>query len=148
MLASVMLVLLSLITHDSVSQIVLLCVLLTILGKHVRLDDSCSVNELTAGFAFSLTIPPLAADLASAVEHITEERPEIGDKAAVYGQAFSLLKCGISAGVLAGPSLVGFLRDTFGWRIMGWPLAVLSASAMLPIVSLLQTNGCRVVAAY
>ncbi|KAL9099747.1 MAG: hypothetical protein Q9163_004792, partial [Psora crenata] len=133
MLVSAMLASLPLVHYDSVSQRVLLCVLLTVLGKHVRRHDSCSVNELTLGFAFSLTIPPLAADLASAVEHITKENPGIAGKAGAYGQAFSLLNCGISAGVLAGPSLAGFLHETFGWSIMARSLAVLSASAILPI---------------
>lgn len=81
-----------------------------------------------------MTISPLAADLASAVEDITEEMPDIRGTAGAYGQAFSLLNCGISAGVLAGPSLAGFLRDTFGWKIMGWSSAVLGMSPVLPIV--------------
>ena len=80
-------------------------------------------------------IPPLAADLASAVEQITAENTEVGGKAGAFGQAFPLLNCGISsAGVLAGPSLAGFLHDAFGWRVMGWTLAILSASGVVPIV--------------
>lgn len=134
-LASVMLALLPVVTRNSAGQIALLCVLLTVLGKFVRSEDSCSLNELMTCFAFSLTIPPLAADLASAVEHITGN-PEIGGEAGAYGQAFYLLNCGTSAGVLAGPSPAGFFHDTFGWRVMGWTLAVLNASAVLPIVSL------------
>ena len=78
---------------------------------------------------------PLAADLAAAVEQLSEERSGIGGKAGAFGQAFSLLNCGISAGVLAGPVLAGTLHETFGWKIMGWTLAVLSASAVVPIVS-------------
>lgn len=135
-LASVMLALLPLVTRNSAGQIALLCVLLTVLGKFVRSEDSCSLNELMTCFAFSLTIPPLAAHLASAVEHIIGENPEIGGEAGANGQAFYLLNCGIPAGVLAGPSPAGFFHDTFGWRAMGWTLPLLSASAVLPIVSL------------
>lgn len=135
-LASVMLALLPEVTRNSAGQIALLCVLLTVLGKFVRSEDSCSLNELMTCFAFSLTIPPLAADLASAVEHIIGENPEIGGEAGGYGQAFYLLHCGTSTEVLTGPSPAGFFHDTFGWRVMGWTLPVLSASAVWPIVSL------------
>ena len=81
---------------------------------------------------------PLAADLAAAVEQISVDRPGIGGRAGVFGQAFSLLNCGISAGVMAGPILAGTLHETFGWKVMGWTLAVLSASAVVPIVSILE----------
>lgn len=146
-LASVMLALLPLGTRHSIGKIVLLCVLLTVLAKFVRLEDLCSLRELIAGFAFLLTIPPLAADLACAIEHITEENPKNGGEAEAYGRAFSLLNCGISAGVLAGPSLAGFLHDTFGWRVIGCTLAVLSASPVLLLVSLLIFHRSCVVAA-
>lgn len=80
-------------------------------------------------------ITPLAADLASFVEQITEEQPELKGKAGAYGQVFSLLNCGVSAGVLCGPSIAGGLYETFGWRIMAWVLSVISVSATIPIVS-------------
>ena len=86
-------------------------------------------------------IPPLASDLASVIEKITVEKPEIGGKAGAFGQAFSLFNCGISAGVLAGPSLAGFVYDTFGWKVMGWTLAILSASAVVPIVSIFNSHS-------
>lgn len=90
---------------------------------------------------------PLAADLAAAVEQISVDRPGIGGKAGAFGQAFSLLNCGISAGVLAGPVLAGSLHEQFGWKVMGWSLAVLSASAVVPIESCPELVLCLVVIA-
>ena len=83
-LASVMLALLPLVTRDIIGQKVLLCVLLVILGKSIRLEDFCSMNELGTGFAFSSTISPLAADLASAVEQHTKVNPSIGGDLGAY----------------------------------------------------------------
>ena len=99
------------------------------------------------GCAFSLMMSPLAADLAAAVEQLSVETPGIGGRAGAFGQAFSLLNCGISAGVMAGPILAGTLHETFGWKVMGWTLAVLSASAVVPIVSNLALILYLIVAA-
>ena len=75
-------------------------------------------------------ITPLGADLATAVEESTDE---IAD---AYGQIFSLLNSGISAGILLGPSLAGALYEAFGWVNMVLVLAAISTSALLPIVSI------------
>lgn len=85
-------------------------------------------------------ITPLAADLASVVEQFGEENRETVGKAGAFGQAFSLLSCGISAGVLAGPSLAGFLHENSGWRVMCWTLAVLSTSAVVPVAVLVGSS--------
>ena len=90
--------------------------------------------DFLVGFAFSMLITPLAADLTLVVEQITEEQPELGGTAGAYGQVFSLLKCDISVGVLLGPSLAGFPYESFGWNVMAWTLAVMSVVAVVPIV--------------
>ena len=79
-------------------------------------------------------ISPLAADLALAVEMIGSHNSQ-EDSLGAYGQAFSLLNCGISAGVMLGPAVAGLLFERFGWSSMSWVLACISASAVVPIVS-------------
>lgn len=86
------------------------------------------------GFAFSILITPLATDLALIVEQIAEEQPELSGAAGAYGQVFSLLNCGIAGGVLLGPSLAGFLYETFACKVRGWTLAALSVLAIVPVV--------------
>ena len=73
--------------------------------------------------------------MATATERIMKENPGIEGSMGAYGQVFSLLNCGTSAGVMLGPSLAGFLYGMFGWGVMAWSLAVISASAVAPIVS-------------
>ena len=140
MLATAMLALLPLVSFNSFSQVLLLCVLLAMIGIQVLTGYIFEKTDAHVGCAFTLMITPLAADLASVVDQFGEENRETVGKVGAYGQAFSLLNCGISAGILAGPSLAVFLDETFGWRVMCWTLAVLSASAVVPIVVLVGSS--------
>ena len=115
--ASCMLALLPVLKHSTVGQIVLLCSLLTL-----------------HAFAFSLLITPLVADLASLVKQIPGQTPELREKTGPYCQDFSLLGCGISAGVMVGSSLAGLLYYDYDRGITNWTLEVLSALIPVPIV--------------
>ena len=79
-------------------------------------------------------ISPLAADLALAVETIGSYNSQ-KDSLSAYGQAFSLLNCGISAGVMPGPAIAGLLFERVGRSSMSWVLTCISASAVVPIES-------------
>ncbi len=87
-------------------------------------------------------ISPLAADLAASLEHPDGETDGTKSSLKAYGQVFSLLNAGISAGILGGPSLAGLLFETFGWTVMAWVLAVISATTVIPIVGHLVIHFC------
>lgn len=144
--AAVFLSMLPLVNYDSVGNIVLLCVVLTTLGKRFTTPSSfvkvpllgwlwTGTDNKAPGFTFSFMISPLAADMTAAVEDMSSQGTlGIESPSGSYGQAFSLLNCGISAGVMVGPALAGFLYETFGWEVMAWNLTVMSLSAVIPIV--------------
>ena len=79
-------------------------------------------------------ISPLAADLAADLEQFTGENDSTKNSLRAYGQVFSLLSTGISAGVLVGPSLAAFLHETFGWTVMASVLVIISATTVTPVV--------------
>ena len=106
LLATVALALFPLVTHRTLGQIALVCVVLVM-----------------DGLAFSLLYPPLASDMAAVVEKLARERPELSSPKGDYGQVFSLLSCGIAAGTTIGPLVGGWLFEGVGWGPMCWTFA-------------------------
>jgi MFS family permease len=109
-------VLLRLVTYDSLSQKVLLCVLLFLLGLSV-----------------SLVMPPLMAEVTLIVSDREREEPGIfGDKSA-FAQAYALFNMAYAAGTCLGPLWAGFVAQTAGWGTMAWTLGLLSAVTAVPM---------------
>ena len=110
------LVLLRLVDHNTISQKVLLCVLLTSIG--------CCIT---------LTIDPMMAEIAYSVEEKAKKEPERYKKAnAAYAQAFALFTMAFSLGNTLGPLLAGLVRDAAGWGTMAWTLGLVSGVIAVP----------------
>jgi MFS family permease len=116
------LVLLRLVTHDTLQQIVLLCVLLTLLGM-----------------SQTLIMGPLMAEIAYLVEAKEKKNPGIFGKGGAYAQTYGLYFCWFAGGLLVGPIWAGFVVQRAGWGTMTWSLGLLSGVTVIP--TLIFTGG-------
>ncbi|OQE44125.1 hypothetical protein PENCOP_c002G06311 [Penicillium coprophilum] len=114
---------LALIQHDNTVNKVIACVLLVFIG---------------IGLNTSLT--PLVTELPRIVNVLQKEQPDIyGDKSAVT-EAYMLLDAAFGAGTVLGPLLSELAYETLGWTGCTAMLALLTASAIVPIVVHLAPN--------
>lgn len=111
------LVLLRLVTKDTIGHIVLLCGLVTLIGL-------CITTALS----------PLAGDLSCAVERLEQERPGIFGRGGAYGQAFGLFNCALAGGMLVGPLWMSTAKLNTGWGLVTWNLGLFGAVAAVPVV--------------
>ncbi len=118
-------VLLRLITHDTIPQVVTLCVLLTLIG-----------------FSVTLVMPPLMAEVTYVVEAKEKKNPGMFGAGGAYAQAYGLFNCAFAGGCLVGPIWAGFVEVKAGWGTMAWSLGLLSALSAIPAVSDLSESIC------
>ena len=110
--------LLRLITHDTFGQKVLLCFLLFCMG-----------------FALTLVMTPLVAEITYVVEAKEKRQPGIFGASGAYAQAYGLFNMAFAAGTLVGPIWSGFVERRAGWAVMAWTLGLLAGVTALPTVS-------------
>lgn len=110
-------VLLRLITDNSMHHKILLCALLTLLGV-----------------CFSVAIPPLFAEVFHAVKEKEEQTPGIFGHGGALALAFGLSNMGAATGFLIGPFFAGFIRQQASWGTMGWALGLLAGISSFPIL--------------
>jgi MFS family permease len=121
-LSTAVLACLRFVDHDSIEQKVLLCALLFLVG-----------------LLLGTTLSVFSAEVSHVVFEHEEKNPgELGDRGAV-AQAESLWWAAYSIGAAFGPLLGGLVQDAAGWKTMTWTLALLSATAVVPIM--LFTGG-------
>jgi MFS family permease len=115
-------VLLRLVTHDSLSQKVLFCALLSLIGV-----------------SLTLVMPPLMAEITYVVEAKEKESPGRFGTTGAYAQAYGLFVTAFAAGTLIGPVWAGYVRTAAGWATMSWSLGLFSVAAAVPC--LIWTGG-------
>lgn len=121
-LSTAVLACLRFVDHNSIEQKVLLCALL-----------------FSVGLLLGTTLSVFSAEVSHVVFEHEEKNPgELGDRGAV-AQAESLWWAAYSIGAAFGPLLGGLVQDAAGWKTMTWTLALLSATAVVPIM--LFTDG-------
>lgn len=121
-LSTAVLACLRFVDHDSIEQKVLLCALLFLVG-----------------LLLGTTLSVFSAEVSHVVFEHEEKNPgELGDRGAV-AQAESLWWAAYSIGAAFGPLLGGLVQDAAGWKTMTWTLALLGATAVVPIM--LFTDG-------
>lgn len=121
-LSTAVLACLRFIDHNSIEQKVLLCALLFLVG-----------------LLLGTTLAVFSAEVSHVVFEHEEKNPgQLGDRGAV-AQAESLWWAAYSIGAAFGPLLGGLVQDAAGWKTMTWTLALLSATAVVPIM--LFTDG-------
>lgn len=109
------LVLLRLVTNDSMHDKVLLCALLALLG-----------------FCVGIAMPPLVAEVFLAVKEKEDVSTDIFGRGGATALAFGLSNMGFAAGNLIGPFFAGFIRKDAGWGTMGWAMALIVGLSALP----------------
>ncbi|KAL9122342.1 MAG: hypothetical protein Q9187_001095 [Circinaria calcarea] len=106
-----------LVTHNGMGQVVLLCVLLTLIG-----------------IPLSFLLSPLGAELTYVVERLEREKPGIFGKTGPYGQTFALYTCALALASMLAPFCAGILAMRTGWGTMSLVLGVFNASGAIPVV--------------
>jgi MFS family permease len=107
------LILLRFITHHTLTQIVLLCILLFLTG--------CSVTLISV---------PLMAEISHVVSD--EEVRTKGKSASAL--AYGIGNCAFAVGTLVGPVWGGMVVEHAGWGTMGWSLGLLCGITTLPAI--------------
>ena len=113
---------LRLVTYDSLSQKVLLCAMLSMIG-----------------FCFTLVMAPLMAEIDHVVELEEKRKPGSLGKRGAAAQGFGLFNTAYALGSLIGPLWAGFVVEKAGWGTMGWTLGLLSGVAA--VATLVWTGG-------
>ncbi|KAE8370705.1 MFS transporter [Aspergillus caelatus] len=109
------LVLLRLVTHDSIEQKILLSALLILIG-----------------LTFAAGLPPLLVEISYLIAAKEKEHQGIFGAHGAVAQGYGLFNCAFAAGSLVGPIWAGMIRDEYGWGTMSWSLGVLSSFASVP----------------
>ena len=121
-LSTAVLACLRFVDHDSIEQKVMLCALLFLVG-----------------LLLGTTLSVFSAEVSHVVFEHEEKNPGgLGDRGAV-AQAEILWWAAYSIGAAFGPLLGGLVQNAAGWKTMTWTLALLSATAVVPIM--LFTDG-------
>lgn len=121
-LSTAVLTCLRFVDHDSIQQKVLLCALLFLVG-----------------LLLGTTLSVFSAEVSHVVFEYEEKHPgELGERGAV-AQAESLWWAAYSIGAACGPLLGGLVQGAAGWKTMTWALALICATAVVPIM--LFTDG-------
>jgi len=116
------LILLRLVSYDSLGQKVLLCALLAVIG-----------------FGLAVVMVPLMAEITYVVEAKEKKRPGVFGVKGAYAQAYALFNVSFAGGTLVGPIWGGFVVQRSGWGVMSLSLGVLCAVSAVP--ALIWTGG-------
>lgn len=112
-------ILMRLVTHTGVSQIILLCALLALLGT-------------TTTFATS----PLMAEITFAIESQNRIRSTAFGSRGAIAQAYALYSLSLASGLLVGPLWGGLVDKFAGWKTMTLTLGLLSGITVAPTIYL------------
>ncbi|KAJ6127387.1 hypothetical protein N7523_002999 [Penicillium sp. IBT 18751x] len=112
-----LLVLLQLVTDNSMHDKIVLCALLGGIG-----------------LCLSVTLPPLDVEIFNIVEEKEKQRPGAFGAGGATALAFGLTNMGFSAGNLIGPFFAGFIRQEAGWGPMSWALGLMAVVSAIPIL--------------
>ena len=111
-----LLVLLQLVTDNSIHHKIILCALLSLIG-----------------LCLSVVLTPLDVEVFNVVKK-EEQKPGAFGPGGATALAFGLTNMGFSAGSLIGPFFAGFIRQRAGWRAMTWALGLMAGTSAIPIL--------------
>lgn len=106
------------VNHDSISQKVLLCVILGLLGLTITFSNT-----------------PLMAEITYAVDDKERCHPGIWGEKGVYGIAYGLYTTAFALGGTVGSIMSGEIVANFGWEPVTWSLAIWYVAA-IPVVAI------------
>jgi MFS family permease len=103
------------VTHDTMSQKVLLCALLALIGA-----------------ALAISMPPLLAEITYLLTAKEKKHPGIFGPKGATAQVFALYNLAFAGGCIVGPLWAGLVVDKAGWGTMSWSIGLLSALTAIP----------------
>lgn len=110
-------VLMRLVTENTMQHKIILCALLALVGLCV-----------------AVAMPPLVAEVFYIVKEKEEKDPNVFGRGGAMALAFGLINVGFAAGSLVGPFFAGFIRDKAGWGTMTWAMALITGVSALPLL--------------
>ncbi|TGO43622.1 hypothetical protein BOTNAR_1659g00020 [Botryotinia narcissicola] len=111
------LVCLRFVTHNTISQKILLVALL-----------------FGTGLCINIILAPAMAEIAYVIEAKEKKMPGIFGPSGAYAQAYGLSCLAFAAGGLVGSIWAGMIADRSGWSTVTWTLGLLSAVTVIPVV--------------
>ncbi|PYI27909.1 MFS general substrate transporter [Aspergillus indologenus CBS 114.80] len=108
------------VTSNSISDKVLLCALLALVGACV-----------------AALMAPVIVEASYVVQEKEARNPHIFGKGGAMALAYGILNVAFAAGTIAGPFFAGFIRESAGWATMTWALALVTGVSAVPVVLLL-----------
>ncbi|KAF9889575.1 hypothetical protein FE257_007083 [Aspergillus nanangensis] len=111
------LVALRFVSDNSISQKVLLCALLVLVGV-----------------CLSMFIPPALTEISYIVQKKEEKHPDAFGTRGATALAYGIMNAAFAAGSLVAPFFAGFIRATAGWNTMSWALALLPGVSSIPVL--------------
>ena len=112
-----LLVILRLVTENSIHHKILLCAILALLG-----------------ICFSVALPPLDLEVFHAVKERECQDPDAFGPGGAVALAYGLTSMGFAAGSFIGSFLAGFLHQQAGWRTLGWVLGLITGISAIPVL--------------
>ncbi|PQE28964.1 hypothetical protein CJF30_00003989 [Rutstroemia sp. NJR-2017a BBW] len=106
------------VTHNSISQKILLVILL-----------------LGTGLCLNIILAPAMAEIAYVIEAKEKKNPGIFGSSGAYAQAYGLSCLAFAAGGLVGSLWAGMIIDRSGWSTVTWTLGLLSAVTAVPALA-------------
>ena len=110
-------VLLRLVDHDTVTQAVLLCALLVLLGA-----------------ATCLLLTPLMAEFSKVCDAKVRQEPDVFRGKSAYAQSYGIFNVSWAGGSLLGPLVSAAVKSAAGWKTMTWTMGLWCAVGILPTV--------------
>lgn len=112
------LVLMRLVTSNTIGHKVLLCALLAMVG-----------------FSLTLVMPPLMAEIQHVVEATEKKQPGLFGEPGATAQAYGLFTLSYAGGIMIGPLWGGFIEAHAGWKTLTWTLGLLCGVTAVLAVS-------------
>ena len=133
------LALLGLCNDDSIRSKVLLCVLLTLVGRS-RLKKGfgnilyqLTDDHILTGFGLNMILTPLATDVYHQAEVLAANNPQVFNVMGAFAQVYSLFNGALGLAGVVGPGLSGTLYDQTSWQLTVGVLALLCALGSIPV---------------
>ncbi|KAL8725566.1 MAG: hypothetical protein Q9166_007268 [cf. Caloplaca sp. 2 TL-2023] len=134
------LALMGLVQNADLSNKILLCVFLVLIGITPSLNIVTDLDDIyltlsIAGIGINSFLTSLVTDMSFAVERLEQEDSQFSEDGSAFTEAYALVDVTFGAGAVIGPLISGLLYEKTTWAITYGVFAVICFSGSLPVVS-------------